>query len=82
MYSYVGRKFIIKKIKYNIKSETLWYLPRQHKVRNRIVPEQHKLVGQRLTNSWPTLDNGWPTNLCCSGIVTGHSEKFFTRLYI
>jgi len=31
------------------------------------LPEQHKLVGQRLTNSWPTLDNGRPTNLCCSG---------------
>jgi len=31
------------------------------------LPEQHKLVGQRLTNGWPTLDNGRPTNLCCSG---------------
>jgi len=34
-----------------------------------IFPEQHKLVGQRLTNGWPTLDNGRPTNLCCSGCL-------------
>jgi len=32
------------------------------------VPEQHKLVGQPLSNVGQALVNRCPTNLCCSGM--------------
>jgi len=41
-------------------------------------PEQHKLVAQRLSNG-PTLDNGRPTNLCCSGMV-GNEISIFVQI--
>jgi len=49
-----------------------------------IMPEQHKLVGQRLTNGWPTVGQRWTTvgQLICAARVRSYLILFWKKLLI